>query len=87
MAPISQDDYCQLLKQANRWMMRAKVAMALATYFCEVASDGPSLIDIKSEVELQSERLLKMLEKSGPGPVRQELRSLKKKRHSNLGVW
>lgn len=76
---ITQEEYIQALDNASKWMMRAKVAAALATYFCEVSNYRGAVVDIKWEIELQSDRLLKQLHETEDGPkrVREELEKLK----------
>ena len=77
---IDQDEYARAILNANLWMMRARVATALAFYFCEIADYTGALIDIKWEVEHQADRLLDLLSENenGPRKVREHLDELRK---------
>ena len=70
---VETKEYAEALERANLWKMRAKVATALATYFCEIANYAGGMADIKREGELQADRLVKMLKKDGPSRVQKEL--------------
>lgn len=57
---ITQDEYVRVLELANLWKARAMVAANLAKYFNSIFyANGEPFIDIKKEIEMQADRLLK----------------------------
>jgi hypothetical protein len=59
MREITQDEYVDALERANKWKIRAKVAYEIANYLNEIyMPDGP-FIDLKKEIKIQSELMMK----------------------------
>lgn len=59
MGPITQDEYAEAIESATKWKIRAHVAYQIANYLNEIYLPNAPFIDLKKEIEMQSELMMK----------------------------